>query len=234
MTQPGYIDYARTSLATGFLLASGSRAFTALTTVFQGYVGSWPYINFFWQALTGPSFDSINLTYFSDSTFTTSVAGTSSTRGTQYTGYRQYAVLSPWLQITVNPSSATDNTPCFYAFYGTTQKASSAKLGNTSVQFLESFPTVGANATVNETILNILPGLASVSVFTKVATAQFDIQRWDFGLAAWQTFWLTTLNAVNTGGTFQVSLPDAPIQAQLTNLTAGAGSLGMWIVPATD
>jgi hypothetical protein len=234
MTEPGYIDYARTSLATGFLLAGGAQPFNAGDTIlFQGYIGPFPYINFFWNAIGGASHQQVKIFFFSDNTFATSVAFSISVRTTNIIGYRQFAAISPWVQIRVT-SDANDATVAEYAFYGTTQKATSAKLGSLDAIFLETFPTVAANNVATLGPNKVYPGLCSVSVFTKVATAQFDLQRWDYSSASWQTFWLTSLLAVNASATLQLGLPDAPIQIELHNLTGAAGSLGAWMMPVMD
>lgn len=229
MTEPGYIDYARTNLAAGYLIAGGAQAFTVSTSLFVGYLGSWPYINFYWSAVGGPGHDRIIVAYFSDHTFTTIVAEQFAVRDTNVLGYRQFAVLSPWVQITVVPDSATDNTQVDFAFYGTTQQASSGELGSLDVSLIEDIGTVNPGTTVDLPCAKILPGPAVLCLYSGITPGQFTLQRWDYGTSAWVTFFLFNLLTANSSEAQEVALPDAPIQATMHNGSAGAGNMGVWL-----
>lgn len=225
MSEPGYIDYARVNLASGFLLAGGQQAFIELTQVFQGYVGSWPYINFFWSAISGPGHCSIILNYYSDHTFTTIVATQISTRNTACTSARQFPVVTPWVIIEVNPDSATDTTIVGYAFYGATQPASAVKLGKLDGAYIEFTGSVAAGGTITDIPIIIYPGRISASWYAGLAVSQFSLQRWDFGTKAWITFWLANINTANTTDKAIIAVPDAPIQVTMHNGGASAAEL---------
>lgn len=231
MTQPGYPDYERLSLSSGILLAGGQQAFTGPTNLFQGYVGNIPYIDFFWDAVAGPGHVNVQVTYWQDDTFTTQVAFTASVRTTNSIGYRQLSVLSPWLTIIVFPDTATDHTLCTYAFYGSTQSASSAKLGSLDSAFFEVSAAVAASTSAPFQIVKIYPGAAVLS-WTILATAwQIQLQRWDYGAAAWKTFLFLGNTGAPASGTATVALPDAPIQAVLVNGDAAAKTFNVFLMP---
>lgn len=234
MTQPGYPDYERVSFAAGNLFAGAQQAFTATTEIFRGFVGSWPYINFFWDAVGGAAHQTIQVLYYADPGFTQLVAQQISVRNSNIVAYRQYAVLSPWIRIVVIPDIGTDNTQCLYAFYGTTQKCTSAKLGSLDNIFCELNSSVGAGATVSDTLVKIFPGAATLSVFSGVATSEFVINRWDQGSSSFVPIFDILGLTSNFNQTTSVSLPDTPIQVQMINHTAGAGQMKMFMMPTMD
>lgn len=234
MTQPGYIDYTRTSLATGFLLAGTSEPIEAGTVVFEGYVGAWPFINAFWNAVGGTDHYSIQLLYYSDNTFSVQVAQQISIRTGNIIGYRQYAVLSPWLQIVIMPATGGSATSIEFAFFGTTQKALATQLGSLDTQFYEQTTSIAAGGTLTTQILKIFPGRAIVTWFTGATAWTMIVQRYDMGSAAFQPFWEIGSGGVANDGQLELAMPDAPLQVVLHNSSSGTSGFNVYIMPMME
>jgi hypothetical protein len=233
MSEPGYVDYARTSLATGFLLNGFATPITVLQFVGQFYVGSWPFINTFWSCVGGTDNYTVELYYFTDNTYTTTVGVQIGVRNGNSVAWKQYAVLTPWLRIYIRPAAGGSGATVHASFYGTTQEASSGKLGSTDVAFFEQFVSIPASSFQNFVMTRILPGMISISWFTNAASYNFQILRWDITAAAYLTFWEIDAIATLASGTALIAVPDAPLQVHLENGDAAAKVFKFRMVPVS-
>lgn len=234
MTQPGYEDYARTSLATGKLLARGSQVFSTTTNLYFGYVGPWPYINMFMNITGGNRHYLLQFNYYSDDTFTTLIAGTQSVRQDNNNGYQQYKVLSPYLSVTIIPDSGTPGGNILYAIYGTTGKASAADLATLASNGIEQVNAILSGQQSNFTLVEIVPGPWTVTWGASVAPCFFQLQRYDWNSAALVEFWEGSIEVINQSKSAIIQFPDAPIAGIQFNRGGANGTCKTFAYPMSD
>lgn len=218
MTLEGYPDYARMSLESGFLLAGATQRINATTTVFQGYVGSWGYVNAFWNAGGGTDNYTINFAYFTDGTFTSQVAVQLGVRNSNIVAWRQYPVLTPWLQIFITPKLGTDTVSITYDFHASNGQANSAQLASLDAGFLDQNGTVAISSNIQVGTTHLIPGSAIMSIHESVTTAwDLKLQRWDFGTSAWVDFFELDAATETANISVEIAMPDAQMQLRVDN-----------------
>jgi hypothetical protein len=221
---PGYPDYARVSLTSGYLLAGGNNDISAGTIVFQGYVGNWSYINEYFQNTVAGNYYTININYYTDSTFTVPIAQQVSVRGNQTLAYRQHGVLSPWVAINVTPNGAHSLDTVYRSFYGSNQRATSGQLGSLDVSGIHDDVILSPGGEITAYDAHVMAGPATVSIQVLNAQGYFvNLECYNTGSASYRPFWSVNDLVAVRGGTWNVSLPDCPYQARLHN--NGTGNL---------
>ena len=231
MSLPGYPDYARVELEAGYLLAGANAAFLAPTQLFAGYLGSWPFINFFWNAAGGAAHHQVIVSYYRDGTFSSLIAEQIAVRDSNCTGLRQFATLSPWVVISVVPDISTDHTVVQYAFYGTVAAASPSKLGSLDTVFFEFSSSVAASTMVDVSVVKIYPGPVIFTWFTSATSFEFFIQRWDYGTATWKNIMDLNSDGAARSDLIEVALPDAPVQVVISNVNVSAQQFNVYMMP---
>lgn len=216
----GYPDFARVNLAAGFLLYGAQVPYTTPKTVFQGYVGIYPYIDFWWSKFLGTDEYLVQFIWFADSTFSTSVASQLTVRDSNSQGAAQYAVLGPWLQINIQPNVGGDNNPAIVAIYGTTGRAPAGIQVSDDVPFFQ-YNTTQAAGTVTTPTKTIIPGPAILSYFSGAGTFSFSILSLNRNSFTYTEYW-TIQQAQPASGSLLVALPDSPTKIQIFNGGAGA------------
>jgi hypothetical protein len=232
MTTPGYIDYARVNLAAGFLLAGDTKKINVATNVFTGYVGAWSFVNAFWNAGGGSDNYTIQMEYFSDSTFSSQIGVQVGVRNSNCVAWRQYGVLSPWVIIGIIPKLGTDTVTITYAFFGSNSSSTSAKLASLDTDLLSFNGSIAATSNVSLGFTHVVPGAAVLSFHSNVNTTwTMELQRWDFGTSAWIDDLYIDQNTSAFGGVITVALPDAQIQIVIGNGNAAAKNFRCYVVP---
>jgi hypothetical protein len=233
MTAPteGYPDYQRMSLSSGYLLGSGSGDIPNTIVVFQGYVGSWGYINEYFQNLQSTDYYQVQVLYFSDATFSTLVAQQLGTRGGANVGARQWPVLTPWvkIQVAVAAPHVADNN--IWTFYGSNQLASSAQLGDLDVPILHGSNAIPTNTTILMIPDHIIPGPAILSVSEAALGSYYtELDYFEYGSLSWLVFLNINDFCYAGGATLKIALPDAPIRARVHNGASVTNTIGVYIM----
>ena len=230
----GYNDYQRISYAGGYLLGYNAAPITgAGTVIFQGNVSAWPYINVFWNCVSGTDFYQVQVIYFTDNTFTTQVAQNTFNRSGNMVAWRQLVTLSPWALIQIIPKVGTSNASVEFAAYGTTQTSSPGKLAARGGPAYSRYRmSMGAASTFSEQFITTCPGLNYVTLDWEASNnwdMHFDY--YDFGSGAYKSYmhWQHSSfgNALNT----QMSFPDTPIQVFYRNDDSVGNFVTLCIIP---
>lgn len=231
MTQPGYPDYERLSLQSGILLYGNNIAITTTIVAFQGYVGNLSYIDFFWNAVGGSDSYSIALLYFNDSSFSIGVAQTVSYRNGNSEGYRQFAILAPWVQIQVTPKAGGSATGIQIAFYGCMGESGNAKLGGFTKSIWDSDGTIAAGGSVTTTLTAVSPGPAILSVFTVAVVWDCIFSAYDFPSNTFKTFFRINSTSLQIQGSFIVAMPDSIVQTFIKNADTASKVMAFHLMP---
>lgn len=228
--QPGYPDYARMSLASGFTLSYTNQAFNVNTTLFQGYIGSWPYINHFWDGQAGTDFYQIQIIFSSDSSFSNDVGFYTLYRYSSSTCFKQYKCLSDWVTIQINPITLSNTNVAGITFFGTTGMIVSNDVGSLDVASLEvSNATVNAGATLTFQPFNIFPGKNRLSWLSSQNTGWFlTVSRLDVSNTFKPIYFSRDIKH-GFGADTDIWAPDAPLQVTFRNSTASASTVYMYL-----
>lgn len=221
----GYPDYARLSQAGGFLLFNESGALPENTVLFQGYVGSWPYINMFCTPAPGSEPVTLQIQWFSDSTFTTSIGFRLAVRNSLSLSATQYSNLSPWLQVSYSNASHNPTSFNAWSIYGTTALATANQLLSADACIQQANSQIGAGATVSYTPQHVSFGPAVLTVETPLAT--WFMRLFSLDAATWTNKFQYRFSNLNMGGgnSVTVSLLDTPYFIDTTNTTGASGSI---------
>lgn len=221
----GYPDYARLSQAGGFQLFASSGALPANTVLFEGYVGSWPYVNMFCDPTLGGEPTTVQLQWFSDSTFSTPVGFRNAVRTATNFSATQYSNLSPWLQLSFTNASGNPVSFDALSLYGTTAPATANQLLSADACIQQANSSLGAGATGTYNPQHVCFGPAILAVETPLATWFMRLQSLDASTWALKfQYRFSNLN-MGGGGSVQVSLLDSPYQIDTHNTTGAAGSI---------
>lgn len=233
MSSPGYVDYARVNLAGGYLLAKGTRPLAGPFRAFTGYVGAWPFVNFFWNAVGATDSWQVELTYWSDSTYTESIAIQYANRNGNLIAWNQYAILSPWLTIDFVAKKGTNAVDVNFAFYGTSQGAPATRLASLDAGFVDTSDSLPASGSVAYTLTRVVPCLAVFTVQSTVAHWYINMQRYNFDTDAYEDFWIVDNNVLHSTNQLVVAMPDTPVKVNIQNLDSSTGTIRthLWPIP---
>lgn len=224
MPNPGYVDYARTSLSTGLQLAGGQNAIKTITDVFFGYVGAWTHLNFFWNATGASDNWQIQINFYEDSTFTTLVAGINAVRnGNMGSVWSQYGVLGPWVAIFIIPKVGGDSTVIRYNIYGTTGASQNNQLADTSSPIWRDQELFPASTQKTFFPVNTIPGRGVINLRWDINTSwNVNLLYFDWGTASYLDYTYWDNNTSGYGLTTQICIPDAPLQIVVHNANTAA------------
>lgn len=230
MTTPGYPDYARLSQQGGYELFATSSPIPSGVVQFQGFVGSWPYVNLHTNLNNSADAFQFVLVYFADNTFTTQVGFRIATRLGGSFASTQYANLSPWLQFYVVSHSGAAISPLAVGLYATTGSAEQRQLTSLDVPLLSDNPTIPATSTQTYTPQHIEPGPAVLN-FSGPATSWFiNIFYWDVTSAAWKLYAQFLSTWAGAGGNWPLPMIDAPVRIDVHNGDAVARQVNItWL-----
>lgn len=218
----GYPDYARLSEQGGFSIFSTKGNVNNGAFVFEGYVGSWPYLNMFTLMSASSDFGRIALVYYADEKFTNQVGFRYAIRTGNSFAITQYANLSPWLQIQFNTISTNPMSFTEWTVYGTQGYSPQTQLASTDVPIFSTNQTIAAGTTVQAFPQHIQPGsgIANVSIGTNTWYA--NIFAWDYGGNAWALDTQLIGSWAGNGGVFDVPMLDTPYRIDMHNSGSAA------------
>lgn len=213
----GYPDYARLSQAGGTQLFGHQGGITNNLILFEGYVGSWPYVNLVTNGPITSNFAQINLVWFSDSTFTTSVGFRFAIRGLNTFAQTQYANLSPWLRIFYESDNGSNlNFPQF-GLFATTAPAGQIELASLDVPIIHGQDTIPAGSGEVVTPGHIQPGAATFQFATASPSYSITFNYFDWTAQAFVPLGQILSNFAPFGGFFDVPMLDAPMNIAIHN-----------------
>jgi len=216
----GYPDYARLSQQGGVQLFSANGVVPQNAFLFQGYVGSWPYVNLYTDIVAGTDSAQIFLNYHSDSTFTTLVTQRLAIRNNPTLAVTQYANMSPWLSFFYEAQAGTNMTWNPLSLYATTGPANQIELASLDVPIFRNTAVVPANGSLLFDITKIQPGAAKMIVTSNAATWHINVDYYDFTSNSYLFYAKIDSSWAGSGGVFDMPMIDAPMQLSLVNGTA--------------
>ena len=229
----GYPDYTRLSAAGGFELATVSGAVASGTTVFQGFVGNWPYQDLYVALAAGTDFAQITIAYYPDSSYTTSAGSQVITRASGTRGNTQYAVLAPWAVITVQTVSGAAITFTALNVYGAYGSAGAARLAGLAGPVYAIDANIAATTNRTDNVASVVPGPAVLSVATNAATWTIYLWYYSFATAGYHIMWKVDNTIAAKGGSWPVALPDVPMQIEEVNGDTGTRLFVVGLVSAS-
>lgn len=221
----GYPDYARLSNSGGFLLYSSDTGVPEFTTLYKGYIGSWPYLNLFTNCDNTTDFARVQILYSSDNTFSDIVGFRYAIRQSGSIASTQYANLTDWVHVFYDSISGNQFPFLEFSVYGTQGYAEQRQLASLDVPITRFSQIVPASTTVFGPIQHIQPGAADLQIQSAVATWSVTVNYYDYASAAFLSYASFTQGVAPTGGSFSVPMPDAPCQLQVNNGSAAAGRI---------
>lgn len=232
MTQPGYIDYTRTSLDAGFLISVNTQTVVTTNVVFfTGYVAAWPYVTMSFNGHGSGNHYRVTLAWFTDAALLNNVITISATRDVNPGTPTQYPVIAPYLRVTVVPASTNVSGSVTVSLLGTTGEATSGKLQSVDtpiVSFVTSEP-VGVGAI---TFLSVpVAGLWYFFAYAAAVPMTVELMYWNFGANTQNDFASFVLLTINVPVALTLPVPDAPLYIRVTNNSGGAANLAMYGAP---
>lgn len=213
----GFPDYARLEQQGGYLLYGASGVVPLNTTLFQGYVGSWPYINLVTDPTSPADKIQVIMEYFTDATFTTLVAFRYAIRDQLSICQTQYANLSPWLKVFYRTAGNNTINWAELAFYATTGEATSNALSSADEPLLSVNTTVVGGGNFTQEMQHIQPGDCTLMIYTKATTWNAQMQYYSYSNAAQMQLWHGDSTQFPEGSSWSVPMIDAPHTFSFTN-----------------
>lgn len=225
----GFPDYARLQTFGGYELVTLAQSIASGTTIYKGYVGTWPYLNIFTGTVTQTDYYQIKLTYYTDSTYTTMAATQSVTRSNVMSTITQRAVLGPWVKAVLTTASGNAITTSALTIYGTYGNAAGVQLHTGSEAIWQLDDSIAGGATQTYNLVTVSPGPASFHLFAPKAAWAVYISYYSWAASAWaQTHQLDDTIAAH-GGVWDMPMVDAPYQVQVYNgATTAQNIVGSW------
>lgn len=221
----GYPDYARLSQAGGSELATITGAVTSGQVIFEGYVGSWPYIYLANSTFTPTDNVLITITYYSDSTYTTQASSQGITRSQLMQTITVRAVLGPWAKITVTTASGNAVTFSQITIYGSYARSTGPDLHSGNEVAFQTSASIGAGTTSTFNIAVTPKGSAVFMLYSPAGlwAAQFYYYSWA-AAAVIEIMQLDNSIAAH-GGIWTIPVIDAPYSVHITNRATAAQSI---------
>lgn len=218
----GYPDYARISDASGFSLYETNVTPPENTTLFQGYVGSWSYINFICSVNNTTDVAQVIFEWFSDNTFTTIVGFRYVIRAGASFANTQYANLTSWCRVYYVSNSGNPFPFTMFGLYATTGPADQFQLASMDVPIFRVVQSIAATTTVNFIPQHIQPGPAKIMMQTVGTNWTLNVSYLDFATNTYLLF--MQYNSADYTGKVVEDLPmiDAPYRFSIDNLASSA------------
>jgi hypothetical protein len=214
----GYPDYARLNRSGGYLLYGvGATSPPENAILFEGYVGSFPYLNVVLNVNATSDFIRVVIAYYTDETFSTQIGFRYVIRGGGSFSVTQYANLSEWCAIFYDSISGNPVPFIQFAIYGAQSVAGQTSLVSTDVPIYQSDGLVALSSSVQVNPLHVQPGSAILGIFTTAAVWFVTVAYYDYGSATYKRMYDIDSTITAKGGTYPVSLPDAPLQLTISN-----------------
>ena len=188
MSSEGYPDYTRLSRSGGVLLGSATGNINSLQQLFKGYVGNFPYVAVTISVGVSADFASVNLLWYSDSTFTTLVGFRRVIRSSGQFSETQYVNLSDWLLFYVETKSGAAMPFGFVSAYGCQAPGNNVQLVSTDVPMWSTVSSVPATTTDQFVIPHVQPGAAHFTLQTVAASWFVNVNYYDWGAGAYTLF----------------------------------------------
>lgn len=190
MPLTGYQDWQRVDFAAGQIVASLNQAVTANTAINCSNLSAWPFINFAFFAPPGADNYQIAFQWCIDNTYTTTVASDFMTINSDMSWELCIPVLTPYLQVQVNPKAGGNNTVVRMTVYGSLEYAESYNFYLFSTPMILDSSAYGINATKQFFTFNGTPFDAWLNIFCPTAAAaDCFIDYFDFGANAYKTYY---------------------------------------------
>lgn len=218
----GYPDYARLSQAGGSELATVTGAVTSGQVIFQGFVGSWPFLYLANSSFTPNDNVLITITYYSDATFGTMASSQGITRSQGMATITVRAVLGPWCKITVTTASGAPVTFGQVTIYGSYARSSGPDLHSGNEVAFQTSASVAGGATSTFNVAVTPKGSAVFMLYSPAGlwAAQFFYYSWA-AAAVVEVMQLDNSVAAH-GGVWTIPFIDAPYSIHLTNRATAA------------
>lgn len=218
----GFPDYARLSTAGGFELLTQTGSVASGTTIFAGYVGSWPYLNIFTGTVTPTDYYRIVLTYYTDNTYAVMAATQSVTRSNLMSTITQRTVLGPWVKAVLTTASGNPITATAITIYGSYGNAAGVQLHTGSEAIWQLDDTISSGSTETFNLTTVSPGPAVFALYAPkpVWAAYILYYSWALGALAQTNQFDQTIGL--HGGVWVVPMVDAPYQIQIFNGSTSA------------
>lgn len=227
----GYPDYQRLARTGQYQLYFGANITPPEnTSLFQGYVGNFPFVNLFTDLASSTDFMQINLLWYPDSTFTTPIAFRRLNRGGSNFAITQYANLSDWLQLFYVTKSGNPMTFTDISMYGTQQPSDNRQLGSYDTALMSTNQTVAASTTVTIPLTKLASGTSLMNLFSGAVAWNANILYYDYGSNSFINYYSMDQNAfADAACHIQIPLLDTPMQFQFHNQdTAPRGFSAIW------
>ena len=227
----GYPDYQRLSLAGGYELYSATnKTITQNVVLFQGYVGTWPYLNIDLDVNGGTDHVQVFVSYFSDATFSNNVGFRYLTRAGNSFSSTQVANLSAWAQVGYHSKSGGNVNFNNFGVYATTGPVAGNNLQSQYKPVAYLNESVGAGSTAITDPSFVIPGPAVFSVSATGTTWYAELRYYD-----WDTDSILLITHIDQtiyakGGVWTVGLPDAPVEIALHNGDSADKTMRMSLV----
>lgn len=189
----GYPDYTRLSRSGGVLLCSATGNITNLQQLFRGYVGNFPYVALTASLGVTAQFASIDLIWYSDNTFTTSVGFRRVIRTSSQFSETQYVNLSDWLLVQVETSLGTPFNFVWFSVYGCQAPGTTYQLVSADVPMFTATQSIPATSTMSFVPQHVQPGNAEFFLQTVVANWFVNLLYYD-----WNAFGYTLYRQYNS------------------------------------
>jgi hypothetical protein len=218
----GYPDYERLGRSGQYQIFYGQNAAPAIAVpFFRGYVGSWPFINSFQNMAASADFAQLTFAWFPDNTFINDIGFRIANRTGNNLAYAQYANLSDWLAVYYHTISGNPMTFSAMSLYGTQQPSEPRQLASQDTGIWEVNTTIAAATTVSYALTKVIPGVATLNLWSGAVSWNVNFQYYDYGLNAYQTLYQADQNAfADAAAHIQVPTLDTPMIIQIHNQDA--------------
>jgi len=222
MTTPGYPDYTRLSRTGGVELGAASGNISNLQQIYKGYVGNFAYTAVTINTNVSADTTSVDLTWFSDSTFTQVIGFRRLIRNGSQFSETQYVNLSDWMIFQVETLSGSPMPFLWISAYGCQGPGDQISLVSTDVPILATTISVPATSTTQLVTTHVQPGDALFTLQTVAVSWFVNINYFDWGSAAYKL--LRQYNSTTYVADINQDLPmlDAPYRIDVHNGDAAA------------
>jgi hypothetical protein len=224
MPASGYPDYTRLTRSGGIELGAATGNITNLQQIFKGYVGNFSYVALTTNVDVSADFASVDLIWYSDSTFTTSVGLRRCLRTGSQFAETQYVNLSDWLLVQVETKSGAAMPFIWISAYGCQSAGDQYALTSNDVPLLGQTSSIAAATTISVTPQHVTPGSAFFTLQTVAASwfVNVNYYNWNTGAYTLLRQYNSTTYIVNIGE--RLSCLDTPYRFDVHNGDAAAKS----------
>jgi len=222
----GYPDFGRKVQTQDSALYSIAENVQGETLYAIQYCGDTPYIEIQWDT-TGLSDNYLIQLSFSDDDAGNVFAGSSSVVTIALrTGWISFKAKGQYVQLIIDNPASTDTAPIVVTARTSLWPAGPYDASSLAAPILLFNGGVAAGGNHIQTAVTVIGGPATLFLHHATNNSwHANIEYWDWASGSWLTFGQWDGTTFNTGGSFPIQLPAAPIRVSLTNSDTSGRSM---------